>query len=96
MLLVACGWALVPFLHLDFSHHLLVLVTFIALAAIAAGAYSTITGFALLGVVYISLTLLPLLVVTLLSNHPYKGALSIGILAFYLVVVVSVSDAVNC
>ena len=89
MLLVACGWALVPFLYLDFSQHLLVLVTFIALAAIAAGAYSTITGFALLGVVYISLTLLPLLLVTLFSDHPYRGALSIGILAFYLVVVVS-------
>ncbi len=89
MLLVACGWAMVPLLFLDFSHHVLVLITFIALAAIAAGAYSTITGFALLGVVYISLTLLPLLFATLMSGHPYREALSVGIFAFYLIVVVS-------
>ena len=89
MLLVACGWALVPLLFLDFSQHVLVLITFIGLAAIAAGAYSTITGFALLGVIYISLTLLPLLYATLASDHPYRGALAIGIFAFYLIVVVS-------
>ncbi len=89
MLLVAFGWAVVPLLFLDFSQHVLVLITFIALAAIAAGAYSTITGFALLGVVYISLTLLPLFFATLLSDHPYREALSVGIFAFYLIVVAS-------
>jgi PAS domain S-box-containing protein len=89
MLLVACGWAVVPILFLDYSQHVLVLITFIALAAIAAGAYSTITGFALLGVVYISLTLLPLLFVTLMSDHPFRHALAVGIFAFYLIVVIS-------
>ena len=89
MLLVASGWALFSLLYLDFSQPMLVLVTYIALAAISAGAYSTITGFALLGVMYISLTLLPVLAVTLLSHHPYKGALSVGVLALYLVMLVS-------
>ncbi len=89
MLLVAIGWALVSLLFLDFSQHELVLTTFIALAAIAAGAYSTITGFALLGVLYISLTLLPLLYATLTSDHSYRYTLGIGIFAFYFIVVAS-------
>jgi len=86
LVLTAIGWALIPFTFLDFDNTPVVLISFITLAALAAGSMTTMAGFIRTNLFYISLILLPLMLVTLMSSSPIKMELGIATLLYYLVV----------
>ncbi|MEN8251731.1 MAG: PAS domain S-box protein, partial [Bacteroidota bacterium] len=79
--LTALGWAFVSFAFLDFNNQPTFLITIIALFGLAAGSMTTLAGFTRLGILYISLSLLPLLAMNHLYNEQIE--LSIGILIYY-------------
>jgi PAS domain S-box-containing protein len=86
LLLTAIGWAMVVFLFLDFHDTALLVMTFITLAALAAGSMTTMAGFTRTSIAYISCILLPLVVKTWTSTSPIKLELSIATLLYYLVI----------
>ena len=86
LVLTALGWALISLLFLDFENTGVVLITFITMAALAAGSMNSMAGFVRTNLVYISLTLLPLMYMTLMSSSPIKMELGIASFLYYLVI----------
>ena len=87
--LTALGWAFVSFAFLDLNNFTILLITYITLAAIATGSFVTLIGFKYFGMLYISATLLPLIINTFLFSNILRTELTIGTILFYLVVITS-------
>ena len=88
-LLTAIGWAFVSFVFLDFSNFTILLITIMTLAALAAGSFASLSGFTLIGIIYISLTLLPLLFITITQGNVLKTELSIAISLYFIIIISS-------
>lgn len=89
LLMTACCWAFVSFVFLDFSNNSLLLICLITLPALAAGSMTTMAGLTRLSILYISLIILPLLMITALSSYVFKQEISIGILLFFVIILSS-------
>ena len=87
--LTALGWAYVSFVFLDLNNFTILLITYITLAAIATGSFVTLIGFKYFGLIYISVTLIPLILNTFFYSSVLRIELSIGTILFYLVVTTS-------
>lgn len=89
VLITAAGWAFIAFVFLDFGNFTILLITIMTLAALSAGSFASLSGFTLIGVIYISFTLLPLLIITITQGNALKVELSIAITLYYIIVVSS-------
>ena len=82
ILLTALGWAYISFIFVDFANQKILLISLMVLSAVSAGSMTTMAGFTRLGFAYISLSILPLLIMNQLYNKEIKIELSIGILIY--------------
>jgi PAS domain S-box-containing protein len=89
VLVTGIGWALIPFLFLDVTNSTEMLFTLFALGGISAGAIATMTGFNLLGFLYISITLLPAISHFINSTSTLAIEISIGMVLYYLFILIT-------
>ncbi|MCK5664171.1 MAG: PAS domain S-box protein, partial [Thiotrichaceae bacterium] len=82
VILTALGWAFISFTFLDFSDQKILLITLMALSALSAGSITTMAGFTNLGIIYICLSLFPLLIMNQLHDEGIKIELAIGVLVY--------------
>lgn len=80
--LTALGWACIPLFFLDFNDVTGLLINYLCLAAFAAVATTSMTGFPVLGSIYISLFLIPLLYSAIIHTQKNKFELSFTIFVY--------------
>ena len=83
----ALGWSFVSFAFLDFNNSLTMMMTFITLFSLASGSSVTLSGFTRLGIVYISLIVLPMFINTLLRADTLRFELSLAIVLLYIITI---------
>jgi len=89
IILTGLGWTFISIIFLDFSDQKIVLITVMAFSALSAGSMTTTTGFTNLGIIYICLTLVPLLIMDLINNEGIKFELAIGMLIYLGFIVIT-------
>ncbi len=87
ILLTGLGWSLISLLFMNVYDATSLSFALLALGGLSAGAIATMTGFTRLGLLYISLTLLPALFSTFYSDSRLAHEIAVGVILFYIFIV---------
>ncbi len=75
-ILTSVCWFVIPFIFVDFNNIEVLLITYFSFAAFASVATTSMTGFPVIGSIYITLTLLPLIITNIMQGNDYKYELT--------------------